>query len=224
MRTAQFSVPIYGLPPKPAGKLPARAEIEAGAGWPWPVLYWASDPIDVFVMHIQGSGLLRLRNGRRVRVGYAGNNGHDYRSIGRLMVDRGLIDRKSASMQSIVAWLRANPEERQAILNHNPRFIFFRKLKSTGPGPIGAEGISLTPGRSLAVDPAYIAYGTPVWVSTTLPGEPAEPFRRLMVAQDTGGAIRGPVRGDIFFGAGTAALEIAGRMKSGGSWYVLLPR
>ena len=137
------------------------------------------------------------------------------------MIDEGYVSRANASMQAIRAWLRANPEKAAELMQRNRRFIFFRKID--GPGPIGAQGVALTPARSLAVDPDYIPLGAPLWLATSWPGSD-KPLRRLMVAQDTGSAIKGKVRGDFFWGSGEAALAQAGGMKQKGRYWLLLPK
>ncbi|WP_404382329.1 murein transglycosylase A [Caenispirillum salinarum] len=198
-----------------------RAEIETGAlEGRAPVLLWAESPVDLHVLHIQGSGRVALADGSTTRIGYAGNNGWGFVGIGRVMLDRGLVEPGKASMQDIRAWLKANPDQADSVMQANPRYIFFREI--TGAGPIGAQGVPLTPRRSMAVDPRFIAYGTPLWLDTVDPD--GRLLQRLMVAQDTGSAIRGQVRGDFFWGTGEAALEHAGRMKSTGRYYVLLPK
>ena len=199
-----------------------RAEIEAGAiDGASPVVIWAKDIVDVFFLQVQGSGQVVLPDGDRVRIGFAGSNGLPFYAIGRALIDEGIIDRKTVSMQSIRDWLRANPAEAKALMHRNKRFIFFRLIE--GEGPIGAQGVALTPGRSLAVDPAFVALGTPLWLATSYPAE-ERPLNRLMVAQDTGSAIKGVVRGDFFWGSGEAALHYAGRMKQPGRFWLLLPR
>ncbi|HEX6977888.1 MAG TPA: MltA domain-containing protein, partial [Alphaproteobacteria bacterium] len=185
-------------------------------------LVWVADPIDAFFLHIQGSGRVRLADGSTIRVGYAAQNGHPYLAIGRPLIDRGAIPKDKVSMQSIRAWLAANPDEAERIMWLNASYVFFRELE--GEGPLGAQGVPLTPGRSLAVDRRHIPLGAPIWLDTTLPTEGTPPFRRLMVAQDTGGAIRGPLRGDVFWGHGSDAAERAGRMRSTGRMWILLPR
>lgn len=216
------------------GKLlpyPARAQIEAGALGPAarPIL-WLDDPIQAFFLHIQGSGRVALDDGRVVRVGYAGQNGHPYTAIGRVLVQRGALPLEAVSMQSIRAWLAAHPDEAQAVMNTNPSYIFFRRLPPGDPelGPLGSQQVPLTPGRSLAVDRAFHGLGVPVWLDATRPDPDAEgqhrTLRRLLVAQDTGGAIKGPVRGDVFWGFGPEAEAIAGMMKNQGRMVLLLPR
>ena len=188
-------------------------------------LVWLDDPIAAFFIQIQGSGRVRLGDGSILRLGYADKNGRPYFAIGRALIERGALSRESVSLQSIRTWLRDNPAQADAVMDLNASYVFFRKL--TGDGPIGAQGVALTPGRSLAVDRRFIPLGVPVWLDASLPATeraPATPLRRLMVAQDTGGAIRGMVRGDVFFGTGQEAEALAGRMKQSGRYYILLPK
>lgn len=201
---------------------PPRAEIESGllAGRGLEVA-WVDDPVDAFLLHVQGSGRVILPDGEVMRIGFAGTNGLPFTGVGRVLLDSGQVPPERASMQDIRAWLRANPEEAREVMHKNARFVFFRVIE--GDGPIGAFGVALTPGRSLAVDPAFMPLGAPVWLDTSWPGSD-RPLRRLMVAQDAGGAIKGPVRGDVFWGYGEPALEQAGRMKEKGRYYLLLPR
>jgi peptidoglycan lytic transglycosylase A len=249
-RDARHRVPLYALPgdlvqvdlgrfdPELKGRrlagrvekgqlmpYPDRAEIEAKGLAEAPVLVWVDDAVDAFFLHIQGSGRVSLADGGELRVGYAGQNGRPYHPIGRELLRSGALTRDNVSMQSIRAWLEANPGQAQALMNGNPSYVFFRALQ--GPGPLGALGVPLTPERSLAVDRRAMPLGAPVWLETTRPDveadKPEHPFRRLMLSQDTGGAIRGAVRGDVFWGHGPAAYEIAGRMKQPGRWYLLLP-
>jgi membrane-bound lytic murein transglycosylase A len=209
-----------------------RLEIESGflAGRGLELL-WVDDPIDAFFLQIQGSGRVDLAEGGTVRIGYAGQNGHAYTAIGRELIDRGELERSEVSMQSIRAWLEKNPEQRDELLAVNASYVFFRELP--GEGPIGSQGVALTPRRSLAVDRSFLPMGVPVWLEARVPipieevepgGETERWWRRLLVAQDTGGAIRGPVRGDVFWGAGEEAADVAGRMKGRGRYWVLLPK
>lgn len=186
-------------------------------------ILWLDDPIDFFFMQIQGSGQVQLDDGRRIRLGYADQNGHPYRSIGRWLIDQGELKAEQASMQGIKAWARANPHRLQELLNINPSVVFFRELPAEGSGPPGSLGVPLTPGRSIAVDPRYIPLGAPVFLATTWPNE-NRPLQRLMLAQDTGGAIKGAPRADFYWGSGDTAGELAGRMRQTGSQWVLLPR
>ncbi len=184
-------------------------------------LIWADDPVDVFFLHVQGSGIVRLPDGSDQRVGFAASNGLDFTAIGRELIRRGVMEGRDMSMQGIRDWLRENPEEADALMQMNDRYIFFREVE--GDGPIGAQGVALTPRRSLAIDPTRLPLGAPMWLDTTWPARD-EPLQRLMVAQDTGNAIRGTVRGDFFWGPGEDALEFAGRMKQTGRYWLLLPR
>ena len=200
----------------------SRGEIDArGEAFPAPVLAWSSDPVELFFLQIQGSGQVQLDNGERIRVGFADQNGHPYRSLGRYLVDRGEMLLEQASMQGIKAWAAANPQKLQDALNQNPSYVFFRELPPTD-GPIGALGVPLHAERSLAVDRRYVPLGTPVYLATTFPLS-EEPLERLMAAHDTGGAIRGVVRGDFFWGTGVDAGAQAGRMRQQGRMWLLWP-
>jgi membrane-bound lytic murein transglycosylase A len=200
-----------------------RAEIEArGSAFRAPVLAWVEDPVELFFLHIQGSGQIQLPSGERIRAGYADQNGHPYRSLGRYLVDAGQLKLEQASMQGIKAWAAANPARLREALDSNPSYVFFRELPASG-GPIGSLGAPLTAGHSLAVDPRHIPLGAPLFLATTRPLS-SEPLERLMVAQDTGGAIGGAVRGDFFWGSGAEAGEQAGRMRQQGRFWLLWPR
>lgn len=202
----------------------SRAEIMAmGDALPAQVLFWAADPLDLFFLHVQGSGQIQLDDGSRARIGYADQNGHPYTSIGRWLVERGELALHQASMQGIRQWASENSSRLQELLGANPSYVFFRELPATGQGPIGALGVPLTTGRSIAVDPRFIPLGAPVFLDTTRPLS-AEPLQRLMLAQDTGGAIKGVVRADFYWGAGQQAGEQAGRMRQQGRMWVLLPK
>ena len=201
----------------------SRAEIDArGNGFAAPVLAWASDPVELFFLQIQGSGQVRLAEGEHIRVGYADQNGHPYRSLGRYLIERGELVLEQASMEGIKAWAAANPQKLQEALNANPSYVFFRQLEATG-GPIGALGVGLTPEYSLAVDRRFVPLGAPVFLSTTFPLTDT-PLERLMAAQDTGGAIRGAVRADFYWGTGPLAGESAGKMRQQGRMWLLWPR
>lgn len=200
-----------------------RSEIEDGAlQRQAKALAWVDDRVDAFFLQIQGSGRILLADGGTMRVGFAGQNGHPYVPIGRLLVERGELSREKVSMQSIRQWLADNPARADALMRANPSYVFFREI--LGDGPLGSEGVALTPGRSLAVDRSQIALGVPVWLDAEDPLDPTQRVRRLLVAQDTGGAIRGIVRGDVFWGSGMLAAERAGRMRSQGRYWVFLPR
>ncbi len=203
-----------------------RAQIEAGALSSRRLgLLWLADPIDAFVLQIQGSGRVRLPDGHVVRVSYAAQNGRPYVPLGRVLARAGDIPLQQVSMQSIRAWLVAHPDQAAAMMDQNPSYVFFRELDGLpdDQGPPGALGAPLTPGRSIAVDRHFLPLGAPVFVATTDPVTHA-PIRRLMQAQDLGGAITGPVRADVFWGWGSDAEARAGLMKQPGTDYVLLPR
>jgi membrane-bound lytic murein transglycosylase A len=205
---------------------PTRKEIELpanGNGFKGKPIAWAEDPVDLFFLQIQGSGRIELPDGSHLRVGYADQNGHPYQSIGKLLVERGELKLEQASMQGIKDWGARNPDKLPDLLASNPSFVFFRELPNGLAGPLGALGVPLTGGRSIAVDPRFIPLGAPVFLATTQPNSP-EPMNKLVMAQDTGGAIRGGVRADFFWGFGDAAGELAGRMKQRGRMWVLLPK
>jgi membrane-bound lytic murein transglycosylase A len=206
----------------------SRRDIDAGAlAGRGLELLWVDDPIDKFFLQIQGSGQVRLDDGSLVRVGYAGQNGHPYRAIGRDLIEMEVLTPEQVTMPAIRAWLELHPNDALEIMERNRSYIFFEERPELAPddGPLGAEGVSLTAERSLAVDPRYIPFGVPIWLDTTAPfPEGAGPLRRLMVAQDTGSAIKGVVRGDVFWGAGERAEAIAGHMKSRGRYAILLPK
>lgn len=186
-------------------------------------LLWVDDPIELFFLQIQGSGRVRLPDGSIVRLGYADQNGHPYQSIGRVLIERGELKPEQASMQGIQAWARANPAKVNDLLNANPSYVFFRELDlPASEGPIGALGVPLTPERSIAIDPRSTPLGAPVFLAASHPNS-SKPLRRLVLAQDTGGAIKGVVRADYFWGYGAEAGALAGRMKQTGQMWVLLP-
>ncbi|HEY6669328.1 MAG TPA: MltA domain-containing protein, partial [Methyloceanibacter sp.] len=227
---ARFNDRITGMRQTPQGQVPyyTRQEIHAGAleGRGLELLY-LDDSVELFYMQVQGSGLVRFAGGSSVRLTYAGKNGHPYTSIGKLLIARGEITSDAMSMAVVKAWLHADPERARALMEENRSYVFFRELdaKESADGPLGADGVQLTPGRSLAVDTAYHRLGLPVFVTAPDIAAPdGAPFRRLMIAQDVGSAIRGPGRGDIFWGTGAAAGAIAGSTRHKASFTLLLPK
>jgi membrane-bound lytic murein transglycosylase A len=203
-----------------------RFEIENGALDPASLaIAWVADPVDAYFLQVEGSGRIDLPDGSVMRVTYAGKNGRPYVPIGRVMVQRKLLAANDVTEQTIRAWLEAHPGQARSIMDQNPSYVFFRTAPqlSDAQGPPGALGVSLTPGRSIAVDRDFLPLGAPVWLATTDPVSHA-PLQRLTVAQDLGSAITGPLRADLFFGAGPAAARAAGAMNAQGELYVLLPR
>ncbi|KQV51443.1 murein transglycosylase A [Massilia sp. Root335] len=201
-----------------------RAEIER-ARIPAKELVWVDDPVEAFFLEVQGSGRVQLDDGETVRVAYADQNGHPYKAIGRWLIDQHELAPGEATAQGIKAWIAAHPERRQELLDVNPSYVFFREERLPDPsvGPKGALGVPLTPARSVAVDPSFLPLGAPLFLATTAPAGDA-PMQRLVMAQDTGGAIKGAVRADFFFGFGAQAADDAGRMKQRGQIWALLPR
>ena len=247
-RTARFRHPVYGAPADLvsvdlAGVYPelkgmrlrgrlegnrlvpywTRADIDAREAFPAPVLAWVADPVELFFLQIQGSGQIDLGGGSRLRLGYADQNGHPYRSLGRHLVDRGEMRLDQASMQGIQAWAAANPAKLREALTSNPSYVFFREMPPSEEGPIGTLGTPLAAGYSIAVDPRSVPLGAPVFLSTTFPLS-TQPLQRLVAAQDTGGAIRGVVRADFYWGSGPSAGTQAGRMRQQGRMWILWPR
>ena len=192
-------------------------------------LVWTNDEIDAFFTHIQGSARVRLRDGTLMRINYEAQNGHPYLAVGRILIERGIVPKDEMSMDKIRTYIAEHPEEGRELMRMNRSYIFFRVVEKLGKNdePIGAQGVSLTRDRSIAVDRSLHIYGTPFWIDAELPLEDAgelTPFRRLMLAQDTGGAIVGPARADIYFGAGIEAGAVAGRLRHPGTFYILVPR
>ncbi len=221
-RSGRDQVPLYRLPPSDRLRRQPRTALASGglAGLGL-VLVWVDDAIDAFFLEIQGSGAIALRDGTTRRVRYTGFNGHRYRPIGRRLAELGEIALADVTMQSIRRWLDDHPDRAQAVMNYNESYVYFDWLETGAPQ--GSQGTDLSPGRSLAIDPRYLPYGAPIWLETSHPVTGA-PLHRLMVAHDKGGAIKGPVRADFFWGTGAAAGELAGRMKHQGRYFVLLPR
>ncbi len=201
-----------------------RHDIDAGrAGANAKVLAWVDNPLDAFFLQVQGSGRIHFEDGSVLRVGYADQNGQPYRAIGKWLVDQGQLTLADVTMQSIRAWARAHPERLRELLEANPSYVFFKVLPETGTGVVGALNVPLTAEASIAVDTSVIPLGSPVYLATTRPDNQA-PLQGLVQAQDTGGAIRGPVRADYFWGASAAATDLAGLMKQQGQLWLLWPK
>jgi membrane-bound lytic murein transglycosylase A len=229
--TKQFSIPIYALPndlvkggPYSDRKTINREKLDGHAK----ILMWTDDPIDLYFAHVQGSALVQLPDGKRMVIGYAGNNGRKYTSIGKILVDHHGLPKSDVSMQSIRAWLVLHPKQMDSIFNQNESYVFFKILADHQV--LGTEKVPLTPERSLAIDNSYIPFGAPLWLTTKVPDKTyhldgaIKNLRRLVIAQDTGGAIKGVLRGDIYWGAGEKAAYIAGHMNSPGQYWLLLPK
>lgn len=223
--TARYRYPLYRMPPEAKKTNPwlsrrelLTSDVMKNRGLE---IAWVDDPVELFFLQIQGSGRIRLPDGKMMRVGYGGANGHKYHSIGLELVRRGVYASHQVSAQVIKNWVRRNPAAGRELLFHNPSYVFFRELKHVGAhlGPLGAMNRSITTMRSIAVDRRYHALGSPVWIEKNGAG----PMRRLMIAQDTGSAIKGAQRADIFFGTGDAAGQAAGRLKDPGRMVTLLP-
>lgn len=223
-RSERFRFPIYKLPPEARdGAWLSRRELEEtgamkGRGLE---IAWVDDAVELFFLQVQGSGRIKLPDGRYIRVGYGGKNGHEYRSIGRELVRRGVYNVHQVSAQVIKNWVRRNPIDGLELLRHNPSYVFFREVSEVpaDKGPLGAMNRSVTEMRTVAVDPRYTPLGAPVWVEKNCKGK----IRKLMIAQDTGSAIKGAQRADIFFGTGDEAGLKAGRLKDPGRMIVLMP-
>lgn len=225
VKTGRYRYPVYRMPPEALRSNPwlTRREILTGSVMDGRGLEiaWVDDPVELFFLQIQGSGRIRLPDGDRIRVGYRGANGHPYRSIGVELVRRGVYDPHQVSAEVIKNWVRRNPEEGRELLFHNPSYVFFREVNKVPAdrGPLGAMNRSVTTMRSIAVDPFYVKLGVPVWVEK----EGKNPLRRLMIAQDTGSAIKGAQRADVFFGTGDKAGRAAGKLRDPGRMFVLMP-
>jgi membrane-bound lytic murein transglycosylase A len=225
VRTSRYRFPVYRVPPELAQgqQWLSRAEIERSGVLEDRGLEiaWVDDAVELFFLQIQGSGRIRLTDGSVIRVGYGGRNGHEYRSIGQEMVRRGIYEPHQVSAGVIANWVRRNPAAGRDLMHENPSYVFFREveIEDSALGPLGAMNRSITPLRTIAVDPGHTPLGAPVWIEK----DGAGPMRRLMVAQDTGGAIRGPQRADIFFGFGDEAGRAAGTIRDPGRMFVLMP-
>jgi membrane-bound lytic murein transglycosylase A len=223
--SSRYRYPLYREPnvSKVSNPWMTRRKIETGDYMKGKGLEiaWVDDPVELFFLQIQGSGRIRLPDGNMIRVGYGGSNGHNYRSIGVELVRRGIYNAHQVSAQVIKNWVRRNPSAGRELLFHNPSYVFFRRVDDVPAhaGPLGAMNRSITAGRSIAIDPKYTPLGAPVWIEKG--GK--KPMRRLMIAQDTGSAIKGPQRADIFLGTGDAAGRAAGRLRDPGRLVVLMP-
>ena len=235
VKTAEYSVPIYGVPARFAGKKSTvfaqydRTDIEKGAREGKGLeICWVKNPVDAFFAQIQGSTRVKLTDGALMRLNYIASNGKPYTPVGRILIDKGVFTPQEMSMDKIREYMEANPDDGQALREKNRSFVFFsRTTLEPHEECLGAQGIQLTPGRSIAVDPKMHVYGTPVWIDARLPlkGEaPDDAFQRLMIAQDTGSAIRGAARADIYFGHGPDIPSIAGRIKQFGRFVMLVPK
>lgn len=225
VRTPTYRYPVYQMPPEADNQRPwlTRRDILTSGVMDNRGLEiaWVDDPVELFFLQVQGSGRIRYPDGRMIRVGYGGANGHAYRSIGQELVRRGMYEAHQVSAEVIKNWVRRNPLEGESLLFHNASYVFFREVSQVPAdmGPLGAMNRSITPMRSIAVDPATTPLGAPVWIEK----EGRDPLRRLMVAQDTGSAIKGAQRADVFFGTGDEAGQKAGRIKDPGRMVVLMP-
>ncbi len=224
-RSSRYRYPVYKMPREAQQQSPwltRRQILEGGAleGRGLEIA-WVDDPVELFFLQIQGSGRIRLPNGNYIRVGYRGANGHPYRSVGLELVRRGIYKPHQVSAEVIRNWVRRNPLEGRELLYHNPSYVFFREVSQVpaDQGPLGAMNRSVTAMRSIAVDPFFVKLGAPVWVEK----DGQNPLRRLMIAQDTGSAIKGAQRADVFFGTGDAAGQAAGKLKDPGRMVVLMP-
>ncbi|PRY76145.1 membrane-bound lytic murein transglycosylase A [Marivita geojedonensis] len=225
VRTGRYRYPIYSMPPEAHAQRPwltrrdiLTSGVMEGRGLE---IAWVDDPVELFFLQVQGSGRVRFPDGRVIRVGYGGANGQNYRSIGQELVRRGVYQPHQVSADVIKNWVRRNPTDGQELLFHNDSYVFFREVSQVpaDQGPLGAMNRSITPMRSIAVDPAFTPLGAPVWVEK----DGRDPLRRLMIAQDTGSAIKGAQRADVFIGTGDQAGRKAGRIKDPGRMVVLMP-
>jgi membrane-bound lytic murein transglycosylase A len=235
VKTDEFNVPLYGVPAKLAGKKSKvfsqfdRVDIEKGVlDGKGLEICWVKSPVDAFFAQIQGSTRVKLDDGQLLRLNYIASNGKPYTPVGRILIDNGVFTPQEMSMDKIRDYMNANPEEGRALREKNRSYVFFTKTTlEPHDEPLGAQGIPVTPGRSIAVDPKIHVYGTPIWIDAKLPlksDAPDDAFQRLMVAQDTGSAIRGPARADIYFGHGPDVPSIAGRIKQFGKFVMLVPK
>lgn len=229
-KTETYNTPIYGLPRNlswgGSARLYTREAIDNGIlKKKAPVLAWINSPIDRLFLEIEGSGVIKLANGKDLYLGYAGENGAPYTSIGNVLIKKGVLTKDNASKRGIKRYLESQPKKTNTILHKNSSFVFFQDLKH--PMGLGAKGIALTPGYSLAIDKKWIPLGAPLWLDTIIPDKQTDTekqFQRLMIAQDTGGAITGLMRGDIYWGSGKRASYLGEHMKHDGRYWLLLPK
>ena len=222
-----FTIPVYRRPPDLGeGPYYTRAEIEQGAlKGKGLEIAWVQDPVALFEVQVQGSGRIHLAEGGVLSIGFDGSNNRPYTAIGGVLAEMGVMRRDEANWPAIRDWLKRNPQDGREVMRKNERYIFFKDTRSSAA--TGSEGVPLTAQRSLAVDIKFTPYGTPIWIDTQRPvagkAGSLEIYRRLLIAQDSGAAIKGPARGDVFFGSGSLASDWAGRMVGGGQAIVLVP-
>ncbi len=222
-RHGKYQTPLYKLPSK-GYKIPRSRIVKGALKGKGLELVWVDDPVDAFFIQVQGSGRVRLDNGREIRLGYAGQNGYPYFAIGKALLDQGELQPGHVTMHSIKKWLRSHPRRAESIMSQNQSYVFFKISPNHSGGPIGSHNVPLTPHRSMAVDRSFVTLGTPLWLDCTHPDHHHKRLQQLLMAQDTGGAIKGAVRGDYFWGSGDKAGYYAGAMNAKGNLYVLLPR
>lgn len=224
-RHGKYQTPLYKVPGKRINyKIPRSRIVNGALKGKGLELVWVDDPVDAFFIQVQGSGRVRLDSGREIRLGYAGQNGYPYFAIGKTLLDMGELQHGHVTMHSIKKWLRAHPKRAESIMSQNQSYVFFKISPTHAGGPIGSHNVPLTPRRSMAVDRSFVTLGTPLWLDCTHPDHHHKRLQQMMMAQDTGGAIKGAVRGDYFWGSGDRAGYYAGAMNAKGNLYVLLPR
>ena len=224
----QYQYPIYAKPQSETARTLSRQQIEENPeALSTAIIAWTDNPYDLFFLHIQGSGLIKFKDGTQKSLGYAGNNDHDYTAIGKVLIENGEMQKQNVSMQSLKQWLHEHPHKARDVMNKNQRFIYFNMTDNSlnESGPRGSLNVPLTPLRSIAIDPKQVTLGSPIWLDTTLPQiDQIEVFKRLVFAQDTGAAIKGRIRADVFFGRGKQAEFLSGNMNQSGQMYLLKPK
>ncbi len=228
-KDSDYKYPVYRKPANTDLRSLTRKQIDSQPEkFKNDILLWTNDPYDLFFLHVQGSGRVQLKDGSQKSLVYAGNNGHNYTSIGKVLINNGQMLKENVSLETLKNWLVTHPGQATGVLQQNKRYIFFDLVDTpkNESSPRGSLNVPLTPQRSIAIDPEHVTLGSPVWLETTLPNANGEPqiFRRLMFAQDTGAAIKGHVRADVFFGRGIQAEYLAGNMNQSGKMYLLVPR